>query len=99
MIHRRAVVIKLNGDEECADALALAAISPEIRTLRAENAEYRRQLDAIRERRWHENAAKLAAYEARARSFKPNLNVLTLIFYIASEIGDRIKRCTICRRR
>ena len=99
MIHRRAVVIKFNGDKECADALTLAAVSPEIRALRAENAEYKRQLDAIREKRWRENAAKLAAYEVRARSFKPNLNVLTLIFYIACEIGDRIKRCTICRRR
>lgn len=63
-------VIKMEGDRAAAGGMALAAIAPEVQTLKAENARLRRKCEAERAKRWARNAEKARTYKANIRPMK-----------------------------
>lgn len=63
-MERKAIVIKMGGNKEMGNAMALAALAPELMELRSENDKLHKELDEVRRKKYKENALKMAEYAA-----------------------------------
>ena len=70
-MEKQAFVIKMGGNKEMSNALALAAVSPEIARLTKENRVLRVQNNNLRHKYYSQKIRELEASMARARKKRP----------------------------